>query len=237
MGMYTELILGCDLAKDLPKICVDAIDTVINGVNKHPKYDNPQTYSEFEYNNRFIERTSSKDDINAFIKEYGLNAVLTGSSAYFPENLATFFRNRDRYSISVRANCKNHYNRIGKFLKYLKSYVLYGAGPLNLYASVQYEDDMFPTYYFLDGDGVPPINKEAEKQVYNALNWEGEMFFDICDEIIPNYSVSTEEVENYNKIHNTNRDSGYVSLRILADKIIEKYKNEKRKASAARLYS
>lgn len=40
--MYTELILGCDLSNTLPKICVDAIDTVVN-YKKQPKYDNPQT--------------------------------------------------------------------------------------------------------------------------------------------------------------------------------------------------
>lgn len=35
MGMYTEFIFGCSLSKDTPKICIDALDYVINGENKN----------------------------------------------------------------------------------------------------------------------------------------------------------------------------------------------------------
>ena len=34
MGMYTEFIFGCNLSKDTPKECIDALDFVINGEEK-----------------------------------------------------------------------------------------------------------------------------------------------------------------------------------------------------------
>ena len=34
MGMYTEFIFGCELSKNTPKVCIDALDYVINGEEK-----------------------------------------------------------------------------------------------------------------------------------------------------------------------------------------------------------
>ena len=135
MGMYTELILGCALSKDLPDVCEQALDKVINNVE--PDEEDALL-------------------VNDFIQEYSLEYLLRGGSYYFGVNWGTpMFRldpiARD-YRLSSRSNIKNYDGEIEKFLKYLKPYVKQGSGyPHDIWAYVQYEESPFPTMYGVDG--------------------------------------------------------------------------------------
>lgn len=155
MGMYTEFIFGCALSKDTPKICIDALDYVINGEIKHPKYENPETWEEKEYNEKFIERTSTDDEIQAFIGEYDFGRLFCSDSYYFGAPVSRKFYQDyidKTYRISTRANLKNYRQQIEKFIEYIKPYVIQGSGfDHNIFAYVQYEEAEFPTIYALDG--------------------------------------------------------------------------------------
>ena len=67
MGMYTEFIFGCELSKKAPKVCVDALDYVINGEEKKPKYENPEGFEQKRFNENYIERTTPIEEIEKFI--------------------------------------------------------------------------------------------------------------------------------------------------------------------------
>ena len=133
MGMYTELILGCEFSKNTPDVLIKALDHVIN-------------YPEEEVDM----------NVQKFIREYDLNYLLFGSSYYFGVNRssAMFWKDTidNSYHISTRSNIKNYTNQIEKFLEYIKPYVERGSGyEHRIYAYVQYESDEFPTVYAWDG--------------------------------------------------------------------------------------
>lgn len=155
MGMYTEFILGCELSEETPKVCIDALDYIINGKEKRPKYENPKTWEEHAYNESFIERTTPEDEIEKFIDEHDLWRLFCSSSYYFGAPLSkTFYYDNicKRYRISTRANLKNYKKQIEDFINYIKPYVHNGSGyEHNIFAYVQYEEDEFPTIYGLDG--------------------------------------------------------------------------------------
>ena len=124
MGMFTELILGCSLTKDLPKECVDAFNNCIN---------------------------SSDIIIDDFSKKYKLMDICYSESAYFGSSSNCKFEEYpDYYQLSIRSNLKNYFQEIENFLDYLKPYVLLGSGINNFYAIVTYEEDSYPTIWFKD---------------------------------------------------------------------------------------
>lgn len=124
MGMFTELILGCSLSKDLPKECVNALNNCINGTD-------------------II--------IDDFSKKYELMDICYSESAYFGSSSNCKFEEYpDYYQLSIRSNLKNYFKEIENFLEYLKPYVLLGSGINNFYAIVTYEEDTYPTIWFKD---------------------------------------------------------------------------------------
>ena len=155
MGMYTEFIFGCSLSKDTPKIAIDSLDYVVNGENKRPKYENPTDWAETLYNSKYIERTSSYDDIQKFIGEYDLGRLFCCDSYYFgaPQSAKLYYDTIDgTYKISTRASLKNYNGQIEKFIDYIKPYIKSGSGyEHNIFAYVQYEEAEFPTIYGIDG--------------------------------------------------------------------------------------
>ena len=157
MGMYTEFIFGCSLSKNTPKICIDALDYVINGENKKPGYE--------KYNKGFIERTSTDNEIQTFINEYDFRRLFCSGSYYFgaPVSKELYYDYIDKtYKISTRANLKNYQNQIEKFIEYIKPYVVHGSGyDHHIFAYVQYEEDEFPTIY--GTDGTYKVNAELIK--------------------------------------------------------------------------
>ena len=146
MGMYTEFIFGCALKKDTPKVCVDALDLLING-------DHPIEYDDKKYHRDMpIIRTTPEEEIKQFIEEYSLNRLIYSCSYYFgaPTNSEFFQDKIDKtYRISIRSNLKNYEREIEKFLKYIKPYIDYGSGIDNIYAYVLYEESSDPTIYKL----------------------------------------------------------------------------------------
>lgn len=122
--MFTELILGCSLTKDLPKECVNALNNCIN---------------------------SSDVIIDDFSKKYELMDICYSESAYFGSSSNCKFEEYpDYYQLSIRSNLKNYFQEIENFLNYLKPYVLLGSGINNFYAIVTYEEDSYPTIWFKD---------------------------------------------------------------------------------------
>lgn len=156
MGMYTEFIFGCELSKNTPKICIEALDYVINGQDKQPKYDNPKDYIQKCYNDYYIDRTLPIDEIKAFINKYDFYRLFRSSSYYFgaANPIGKFYRDNisESYHISTRADLKNYSNQIETFIDYIKEYVTQGSGyDHHIFAYVQYEEDPFPTIYGRDG--------------------------------------------------------------------------------------
>ena len=80
MGMYTELIFGCTLSKHTPKVCIDALDTVING-DKHPKYEEPKDWREQEYNKHFID--DNKTNLALIAKDLSFYHPTTNELLHF----------------------------------------------------------------------------------------------------------------------------------------------------------
>ena len=152
--MYTEFIFGCSLKKDTPKECIDALDYVINGEVKKPRYENPLTYAEKQYNNSNIERTTPIGELRAFIDLYDLERLFLSCSYYFdaPPVKRFYFDDIDKcYHISTRSNLKDYTNQIETFIDYIKPYIDGGSGIRDVFAYVMYEEDDFPTIYALDG--------------------------------------------------------------------------------------
>ena len=63
--MYTEFIFGCELSKNTPRVCVEALDFVINGEDKQPKYENPEGWEQKDYNEHYIDRTLPVEENSA----------------------------------------------------------------------------------------------------------------------------------------------------------------------------
>lgn len=149
--MYTELILGCSLSKETPRILIEALDLVINP-KKKPKYENPKNYEEKIYNERFIDQTFSEKEIEEFENKYNLCYIIYSGSYYFgcADSKPSFYKDdiSKDYKLSFRSNCKNG-GIIENFLEYIKPYIIQGSGPSDIYAYVQYEEDEFPTIYSL----------------------------------------------------------------------------------------
>ena len=131
MGMYTELIVGCTLKKNLPKVCVNALTLISNRqeINENDK------------------------ETEEFIKEYDLYNICWSESAYFGAPSHCIFRRleenyEDYYSLSIRANLKSYNGEIEKFLEYLRPYVYWGSGTHELYAMTIYEEDKEPKLWF-----------------------------------------------------------------------------------------
>lgn len=134
MGMYTELILGCRLSKDAPKILTDSLDYVINGK----------------------EDDLVSEEVKDFVVKYDLGYLCHSASYYFGQCLPTSLFCYDKISkqwvLSIRSNLKNYEGQIENFLDYISEYVTKGSGYENeIYAYVQYEEDAFPTIYSKEG--------------------------------------------------------------------------------------
>ena len=156
MGMYTEFIFGCELSKDTPKICIEALDYVINGENKQPRYDDPKDYIQKCYNDSYIDRTLPIEEIEAFINKYDFYRLFNSCSYYFgaANPISKFYWDNisKSYHISTRADLKNYSNQIETFIDYIKKYITQGSGyDHNIFAYVQYEEAPFPTMYGIDG--------------------------------------------------------------------------------------
>ena len=163
MGMYTEFIFGCALSEDTPKICIEAMDYVINGEEKKPRYENPKNYQEESFNENYIERTYTDEEINEFIEKYDFWRLFRCYSYYFgaANPVGKFYYDSiyKHYHISTRADLNNYDGQIERFIDYIKPYIVQGSGySHNVFAYVQFEESEFPTIYAMDGKySVNPV--------------------------------------------------------------------------------
>ena len=213
MGMYTEFIFGCELSKNTPKVCVDALDYVINGEEKKPKYENPEGWEQKEFNDNYIERTTPVEEIEKFIEEYDFYRLFCSCSYYFgaanPVRKFEWDNISKSYKISTRADLKNYSKQIEKFIEYIAPYVEHGSGyEHRIFAYVQYEEDHFPTMYGFESydnhefkvfknpvfnDEDPTIKyKERIEKLYDSLS---KLYKGLC----PDWSITEEEYKKHNR--------------------------------------
>ena len=142
--MYTELIFGCKLSKSTPKVCLDALNHVINGK----------------------EDDTVSEEVQSFITKYSLDYLCWCSSYYFGvcESISKMWYDSisNSWRISIRSSIKNYNNEIERFLDYIKNYVERGSGDREIYAYVTYEKAEFPTIYALTGVYNMPEIKDEE---------------------------------------------------------------------------
>lgn len=191
--MYTELIFGASL-ENLPTHVAEAINYVIN--------DKP-------------ENEVSQEALQ-FADEYDLSRIFWGSSYYFGahKNKPTFVWDKigDHWVLSTRANCKNYQNQIEKFIEFITPYVESGSGyDHNIFAYVQYEEAEFPTMYGKDGiyEMNDPERVSSAERDYTILH---NSLCELCHELIPEYKVTDEVLEENNLDSNTVTYAGIIDL-------------------------
>ena len=128
MGMYTELILGCELKAETPKEIIEAIKDLLG---------------------------DDQERVQKAIDQIGLTRnPIVGASYYFGVSSGqSYFRvepHANAYVLSTRSNIKNHSGDIEIFLKWLKPYIKTGSGSKDIYAIVIYEESSAPVLYCLD---------------------------------------------------------------------------------------
>ncbi len=129
MGMYTELILGCELKKETPQYVIDSLMFIIGESEEKPK--------EFPFEEGSRECW-----------------LLRGGSYYFAvrDQKPLFFKDSisKQWVLSTRSNIKNYCNEIENFLEWLKPYIDSGSGGRDMYAIVTYEEQDEPTIHYLN---------------------------------------------------------------------------------------
>lgn len=203
MGMYTELILGIEFKKDTSEYIIEAIDCIIN------------------------ENEIIADDAQKFIDEYELGSIFHGGSYYFAVDRPNYAFWKDTYDdswhLSSRANLKDG-GRIEKFLNFIKDYVENGAGPLGVFAYVQYEESEFPTIWTIDG----PINYDIasiENRYNKAINKYYDTFNMLYSKFCPDFVLTTKILEKYGLTPSTytQHDCMCIGLEEVANRISMSY--------------
>ena len=128
MGMYTELILGCELKEETPKEIIEAIkDLLGNDQGKVEKAKN----------------------------QIGLTRnPIVGASYYFGVSSSqSYFKVEpyaNAYVLSTRSNIKNYSGDIETFLEWLEPHIESGSGFREIYAIVICEKSSEPVLYCLE---------------------------------------------------------------------------------------
>lgn len=118
MGMYTELILKCQLKRDLPS----SVKNVINGlVEGWEEIENPPEHEFFK-----CERWQRLFSMNSFY--------------HHPESFADY----QQGYLFVRSDLKNYDGEIEKFIEWIKPYVDFADGKTCI-GWKWYEEDEKPT--------------------------------------------------------------------------------------------
>jgi hypothetical protein len=131
MGMYTELIFGCALRKDTPKVAINALRWMCGDIEK------PDALPVHE----FFEEESCSDLFKFSSHSF---AVSEPHFRMWYDNISGDWR------VSVRANGKNYCNEIELFLDWVKKYISSGSGTREFFAIVCFEEQEEPTIYYLE---------------------------------------------------------------------------------------
>ena len=137
MGMYTELIFGAALQKDLPdeilgmlEWLMDPQEGKLTRLLPHPLFS--------------TERYSM---------------VIRGAGGSFPawsRPILEYDNAWRRWKFSFRSHFKNYDGEAQAFIDWIYPYVVDGGGPYNLFATTQYEADAVPTLYFMSDEECGP---------------------------------------------------------------------------------
>lgn len=142
----------------------------------------------------------------------------------YAESKPSFYKDdisRD-YKLSFRSNCKNG-GIIENFLKYIKSYIIQGSGPSDVYAYVQYEEDEFPTIYSLRYDKTNVLDPDIVEKFWKKNDLEWKCFDKLYELVTPGFQV-TDEMLKSRGVDPNDRHSDLAILDIVIDKICEDYK-------------
>ena len=224
------------MSKKTPKVCVDALDYVINGEEKKPKYENPEGWEEKRFNDDYIERTTPIEEIEKFIEEYDFYRLFGSSSYYFgaanPVRKFHYDSIAESYKISTRADLKNYTDQIEKFIEYIKPYVEHGSGyDHEIFAYVQYEEDPFPKMYGIDGVYANPTFDGETKRLQDRIGKLYDIFSKLYQNVCPDWNVNDIDYEKHNtplKLENGEFNNvGYDTIwDWMVDHIIEEHKKK-----------
>lgn len=154
MGMYTELIVGCSLKRNIPIKIINVLRFLTD--------DSPYKSSEGLW---------IPDD--KFFQTDRWSLLLTGCAyefggCYDNQTLFKYDDIIDRWFLSVRCAVKNYTGEIEFFLDWLKPFIHRGSGGMNMYAISIYEDEDHPTIYYLGDDFDEGEYEDKEKHLLHT---------------------------------------------------------------------
>lgn len=128
MGMYTELVVNCELKSSISDGALKTLRYLMGELDTIP--DNYP----FDPN----------------LSRY--RGLLIRASAYFPHtpNSTQLYYDWNHYILTARCSLKNYNHEIEHFLKWLKPLISGGSGWRNMYAMVMHEEAVRPTIYYLN---------------------------------------------------------------------------------------
>jgi hypothetical protein len=126
MGMYTELILGCELKDKTPASVINTLKWMCG------EGDKPNDLAKIFMESYFVFSQSSY--------YFGVNK---GHSKLWYDDIS------EAWHISARCNIKNYDGEIESFLEWLKPHIKSGSGCRDFYAIVCYEEADEPTIHYL----------------------------------------------------------------------------------------
>ncbi len=138
MGMYTEIVVGCQLKIDTPKEVIEVLKYMIDHTEEKP----------------YLPK-------HKFFKCSRWHMVASCGSYYFgvhdSHSLILYDDISKAYNLSIRANLKNYDNEITLFIDWLRPYIDRGSGRREFFGYSIYEEADEPELYFL----IPPTPKKG----------------------------------------------------------------------------
>lgn len=140
MGMYTELVLKCDLIRDLPDDVVNILIFLFDMRN-----------TEIQDANMLV----TPD--HAFFKTVRWRMIGRCSSVYHIPETFSYFKKENRY-LFTRCDLKNYDNEIDLFMQWLDPYLDHNPG--EFLGWVWYEEYDSPTFIYKAGDSLEEVIDE-----------------------------------------------------------------------------
>lgn len=128
--MYTEIIFGAGLKKELPETVVSAIKKLVAGEDLG---ETAPDHSFFKSERPWLLRSAG-------------SYCFTGTV----EPKFWFDEIANQWFLHFRTNIKNYDSEIEKFIDWIKPHIGQGVGERNFFAVVTYEEASEPTIYYLD---------------------------------------------------------------------------------------
>ena len=130
MGMYTELVMGCELKKDTPAEVIETLKYMLG-------------------DNEYLATVP----VNKLFATDRWKVMLCCDSYYFDGDTHSTLRHDDinqGYHLTIRCNLKNYCGEIGKFLNWIYPY----ADTREFVGYYRYEECEVPTLVYFTDKGV-----------------------------------------------------------------------------------